>query len=214
MYISESLRIQCPDMEGQALEAQSGAMILPILVAVLAAASNQPADFHFVTAEHEISMKVEFPEAYRGQPLAFFGGDAPASRRCLTDHCIDRFYGAVAVVNFRVTKAHPKAQKPSQLREVVTIVEQSADLPVTPRLDLTKKVVNGEIGDVQLLGYDEDGIPAAERDRMRREAPTRMWRKVRQELYLNGAAVPFAVVEWRHTMDSIRIETITGVKHR
>ena len=155
---------------------QSGAMILPILAAVLAAASNQPAEFHFVTAEHEISMKVEFPEAYRGIPLAFFGGDTPA-RRCLPEHCIDRFYRAVAVVNFRVAKANPKAQKPAQLREVVTIVEQSADLPVTPCLDLTKKVVNGKIGDIQLLGYDEDGIPTAERDRMRWEAPARMWRK-------------------------------------
>ncbi len=182
-------------------------MILPILAVLLVANPTPTADFRFATPEHEVSMKVEFPSVYRGEPLAFYGNEGPSTRRCLTDHCIDRFYGAVAVVNFQVTKAHAKASKPTSLREVVTILEQSADLPATPKLELTKKIVNGQIGDIQLMGYDEDQIPSAERERMRQEAPVRMWRRVRQELYLNGAAKPFAVVEWRHTMQGVSIES-------
>ena len=90
-------------------------------------------------------------------------------------------------------------------------MEQSPDLPPTPRLELTKRIVNSEIGDIQLMGYDEDEIPATERETMRREAPPRMWRRVRQELYLNGAVVPFAVVEWLRTMQAVSIERVTRV---
>ena len=60
------------------------------------------------------------------------------------------------------------------------------------------------------MGYDEDGIPVAERPRMRTEAPARMWRRLRQELYLNGAMQPFAVIEWKHTMDGIEVLSVTG----
>ena len=37
-----------------------------------------------------------------------------------------------------------------------------------------------------------------------------MWRRLRQELYLNGAVQPFAVIVWKHTMDGIEVLSVTG----
>ena len=166
-------------------------------------------EFQFRTLDHIVTMKVQFPEPYRGQPLGFYHESEPGKRRCYTGQCIDRFVGVAAVVNFNLTRAHTKAPKPAQLREVVTITEQSADMPATPVFEATQKVVNGQVGDIQVMGYDEDGIPEGERARMRTESLTRMWRRARQELYLNGATVPFAVIEWKHTMTGIEVVRVT-----
>ena len=166
-------------------------------------------EYQFRTVDHIVKMKIQFPEPYRGQPLGFYHEAEPGKRRCYTGHCIDRFVGAAALVNFNMTRAHGKASKPTALREVVTILEQSADLPATLVFEVTQKVLNGQVGDIQLMGYDEDGIPEEERARMRTESWTRMWRRARQELYLNGATVPFAVIEWKHTMMGIEVVWVT-----
>lgn len=177
------------------------------MIALLIASSLLATEYRFVTPDHEITMTVRFEPPYRGTPLRFFDGGRP---QCYTGKCIEKFHGAAAVVNFIVAKAHGKAPKVKRFRELVTIIEQSPDMPATPPFDLTLSVADGKVSDLQVMGYDEDEIPGAERERMRVEAPGRMWRKARQELYLNGAAAPFAVIEWRHTMQGITIEAVTG----
>ncbi|MBY0506557.1 MAG: hypothetical protein K2X03_21740 [Bryobacteraceae bacterium] len=112
-----------------------------------------------------------------------------------------------------MSRAHSKAPKPASLREVVTILEQSSDLPPTPVFEVTQKVVNGQVGDIQVMGYDEDGIPEGERAQMRTKSLTRMWRRARQELYLNGATEPFAVIEWKHTMAGVEILAAKQTHH-
>lgn len=167
-------------------------------------------EYEFRTPGHIVTMKVQYPEPYRGQPLGFYHESEPGKRRCYTGQCIDRFVGVAAVVNFTMTRAHAKAPKPAALREVVTILEQSVDMPPTPVFAVTQKVVNGQVGDIQVMGYDEDGVAEPERARMRAESLTRMWRRASQELYLNGAATPFAVIEWRHTMSGVAIVSVTA----
>ena len=180
------------------------------MIALLLATMLLDTEVKFSTPDHEVTMAVQFPAAYQGKPLAFYSAEEPTKRRCYTQLCIDRFVGAAAVVNFTVTKVHRKAPKPSRIRELVTIIEQSPDMPPAPPFDLTQNVVDGKLGDLQVMGYDEDGIPEAERARMREESKTRMWRRVRQELFLNGAATPFAVIEWKHMINGIELVRADG----
>ncbi len=180
------------------------------MLTLLLAFSLFDTEYRFSTPDHEVTMTVQFQEPYRGQPLAFYKPEDPGKRQCFTGKCIDRFVGAAAVVNFTVIRGHGKAPKPRQFRELVTIIEQSPDMPSTPPFDLTLKVVNGQVGDIQVMGYDEDGIADAERARMRAESQSRMWRRVRQELFLNGAKTPFAVIEWKHTMSGVEIVKVDG----
>ncbi len=172
---------------------------------LLLAALSIQTDFQFETQDHRIAMKVEYQAPYQGQPLAFYNSEDPTRRQCFTERCIEHFVGATALVNFTITKLHQKAPKPAKLREVVTIMEQGEDLPVTPKLDLAKPIIDGHISDLQLMGYNEDEFPAADRVRIRELSQHRMWRKVRQELYLNNSAEPFAVIEWKHTIKGIEI---------
>ena len=169
--------------------------------------STLAADYHFTTHDHEISMNIHFQKPLRGEPLAFY---QDGKRQCPGVRCIDNFHGAAATVNFNIAKARPKAPKPSGLREVVTILEQPADMPPAPPLDLTIPVKDGLAADLQVMGYDEDGVPKELRARMRAEAPARMWRRVRQELYLNGSPRPFAVIEWKHTMNGIELVNVVS----
>jgi hypothetical protein len=164
-------------------------------------------DYRFATPDHKITMKVQFEQPYRGRPLAFYQGD---KRHCYGGRCLENFHGAVAIVRFAFAKARAKAPKPAELREVVTILEQSDDLPPANPLDLKIPIKDGLASDLQVMGYDEDGLPQDERSRMRAEAPARMWRRVRQELYLNGAARPFAVIVWKHGMDGIELLSATN----
>jgi len=187
------------------------------MIPLLCAAVLLTSEYLVVNSDHEVTIRVDYLEPYRGQPLEFYEASEPSKRRCYTGRCINKFYGAVAVVHFGVTSLHSKAARPASLREVAAIIDQSPDLPATPPFDSTQDLINGRASDLQVLGYDEDEIPEKERQRMREEAPVRMWRLCRQELFLNGSAKPFLVLEWRHTLRSIELVRVmpgAGVKIR
>jgi len=73
----------------------------------------------------------------------------------------------------------------------------------------TVVLVHGIGSDIQAFGYDEGAV--AEREQAARRAEwLRMWRVYRQELFLNGDAEPFGVVEWKHTLHRIEIVRVKG----
>jgi hypothetical protein len=73
---------------------------------------------------------------------------------------------------------------------------------------MTQKLERGIGSDIQAFGYDEGPLRHAERTSMRRQATATWWRLCRQELYVDQETKPFAIVEWKHTLDRIRIVRI------
>ena len=55
----------------------------------------------------------------------------------------------------------------------------------------------------------QSAVPASGRAAVRTESRARMWRDYRQELFLNGDSEPFAVMEWKHTLDRIEVVRAT-----
>jgi hypothetical protein len=166
----------------------------------------------FITRDHLIHMEVRFHQRYLGKRLVFYDSANPAKEICVFPSgasviCPNRFIGAVATVTFTVKRTGGKSVNHAVIREVVTVVSQSHELPPRPRLEMAQSATHGVIGDVQLFGYDETEIPEEQRANERNEW-LRLWRVYRQELYLNSDKDPFAVIQWRHTLDRIEIVDI------
>ena len=168
----------------------------------------------FITRDHLVRMEVRFHEPYLGNRLVFYDSANPAKEVCVVPSgassvCPNRFVGAVATVTFTVKRIRRTSHDQPTIREVVTLLSQSPELPPRPRFDKTQCATRGVISDLQVFGYDETEIPEEQRASERKEW-LRLWTVYRQELYLNGDKDPFAVIQWRHTLDRIEIVDIQG----
>lgn len=180
-------------------------ILLAAAVAVLC-----PADeFRFApSADVEIRLEVSFPQPYTGSRLVFYSGD---KERCFSAEtglkgCSERFVGAAALVQYRVKGAKRNSK---EIRESVSVIGQSPELPERPVFAKSVALVDGRASDVQLFGYEEDAV--AEADRLKeREDAAKVWRRYRQELYLGRDTRPFAVLEWHHTIQAIRLDRVEG----
>ena len=63
--------------------------------------------------------------------------------------------------------------------------------------------------DVQAFGYDESEVGEPKREALRSEWRG-YWRAYRQELFVNREGEPFAVVEWKHTVQKIEVIRVAG----
>jgi hypothetical protein len=183
--------------------------LLAFLSVPLMAVERDPRIHTFITRDHLIHMEVRFHEPYLGKRLVFYDSAIPAKEICVIPSgaslvCPDRYIGAVATVTFTVKRAGGKSLDRAAIREVVTVLSQSPELPPRPRLEKAQTATRGVISDLQVFGYDETEIPEEQRASERKEW-LRLWRVYRQELYLNGDKDPFAVIQWRHSLDRIEI---------
>jgi hypothetical protein len=154
-----------------------------------------------------------FLDPYVGQRLAFSSGVDPGKELCFsagdgrTGPCIDRFVGAAAIVRYSVKLANGGTPSLASIRERVTLAAQSSGLPQRAPFSMAQRLVNGIGSDLQVFGYDEGSLKKADRIRTRNQAQT-MWRLCRQELYIGEEKAPFAIVEWKHTLNRISIVQI------
>lgn len=169
--------------------------------------------YGFATKDYSIEMTVTFFERYIGRRLAFVSGVDPGTEVCYsadgaTGRCVEHFVGAVAVVRYSVTLANGAPPKSASIREYVTTSAQSSGLPQRAPFSMTQKLVNGTGTDIQAFGYDEAPLKRVSRTRTRQQAQAMLWRLCRQELYVNEGTKPFAIVEWKHTLNRISIVQI------
>jgi len=188
-----------------------GSWMLLALASISQAASapEQNSKYGFATRDYSIGMTVTFLDPYLGRRLAFFSdsgkelcysaGDGTAGR------CVEQFVGAVAIVTYSVKLANGGIPGSISIRECVTVSAQSSGLPVRAPFSMTQKLVKGIGSDVQAFGYDEGPLTHAERTSTRRQAQAKWWRLCRQELYVDEERRPFAIVEWRYTLNGINI---------
>ena len=184
--------------------------VFSFFLTVHASSQNLSLKLEFSTVDFVLGMNVSFPEPWRGKPLAFYNSIQPSQPICFTSEgalaadCSQRFVGAAAMVVFSVRTPDGRVPEGFQLRERVTVTDQHPSLPVREPFACTITFVDGLGSDLQLFGYDEQGVSNHEREKHRREAE-QLWRLFRQELYANHEQKPFAVLEWKHTIRSIRL---------
>jgi len=177
-----------------------------------------PEHYAFARSGRIITVDIRSFDPYRGGRLAFYRDEDPGTPICWSGdgqvkRCPEHFVGVVATVTYTVNPAAGKRRGRTAIRETVTVMSQSPDLPPRPPLDRTQVFSKGVLTDVQAFGYDESEISESERVRVRKQAKERLWRVCRQELYLDRETVPFAIITWRYTLDSIEIvgvEKVTG----
>jgi hypothetical protein len=176
---------------------------------VWAEARSEDLSYEFSTAKYKILMRVSFPSPYEGRRFAIYRSTRSWHEDCLSAEirvsgCMESFVGAVAIVEFEVRRVTDGRTAAASIREVVTVEEQSSELPDQPPFAMKINLIKGIGSDLQLFGYDESPTLPAQRA-VERESAKALWRKCRQELYIDGDRQPFAVVEWLHTTTRIRI---------
>jgi len=184
--------------------------ILPLLWSGLSAMAAGLNSLHeFRIGECSIRMRITFPPPYEGSRLEVYRSPNPRKALCVAPEagsreCVRRFVGAIAVVEFAVTRLADGKPAGGSIREVATLVDQSPGMPPRPPFEMSVTLVKGFGSDLQAFGYDEEPLPPSERA-AEREMAKRTWRRYRQELFFNTDRHPFAVVEWMHTTAGIRV---------
>jgi hypothetical protein len=169
--------------------------------------------YRFDTADYRIEMTVGFYPPYLGRRLSFHNSTEPDKEQCYSGNgasgsCVAQFVGAVAVVTYRFQPRRGVAPA-ATFRENVTVVAQSAGLAVRAAYRREQQLVRGVGSDIQSFGYDEAEVAQPARAATRTEW-RRLWRVYHQELFVNSDSEPFAVVEWKHTVDRIELIRTVG----
>jgi hypothetical protein len=167
------------------------------------------------TTDYRIQMSVRFDLPYMGRQLAFRSRANPKQLLCYSGNgdsstCLESFVGAVAVVTYRFQPRRKQIAAAATFRELVKVLAQSEGLDKRPTYVREERLVKGVGCDVQAFGYDESTVAESERAALRAESRFRTWRLYRQELFLNGDSKPFAVLDWKHTLDRIDLLRVTG----
>jgi hypothetical protein len=169
--------------------------------------------YGFASSQYMIEMRVSFPDSYAGSRLVFYSTVEPGKQICppidgTPSRCIDRFVGALATVKYSVKFFNGGIPGTAAIREHVTLTAQSPGLTGRAPFSMTKMLLQGIGSDMQVFGYDEALLKPDDHTRFRKEALTSWWRLYRQELYVDQEKEPFAIVEWKHTLNRISIVAI------
>ena len=172
--------------------------------------------YRFETADYRIEMSVGFFPPYQGRRLAFYSSAQAGKELCYSGNgdsssCIERFVGAVASVTYRFKPQRKNVRQAVTFREVVEVPAQAPELPRRDPYLREQPLVGGVGSDIQAFGYDENEVVEAARPALRSEWKG-LWRIYRQELFVNGDREPFAVIEWKHTLE--RIEVVRTASRR
>jgi hypothetical protein len=204
------------------MKASLASWILLSLASISQATSAPEKDitYGFATRDYLIEMKITFVDPYVGQRLTFSSSLDPGRELCFsagdgrTGPCIERFVGAVAVVTYSVKLANGGTPSLVSIRERVTVSAQSPGLPQRAPFSMTQKLVKGIGSDLQVFGYDEGPLKKATRIPTRKQAQSTWWRLCKQELYVDEETKPFAIVEWKHTLNRVSIIQIYAPPNR
>lgn len=170
--------------------------------------------YRFETLDYRIEMTVKAFPPYLGRRLAFSSLTQPGKELCYSGNgdpgsCTEQFVGSVASVTYRFKPQRREVQRAATFREVVEVLAQAPGLSVREPFLREQPLVRGLGSDIQVFGYDESEVAEQARAGLRSEWQ-RLWRVYRQELFVNGDRGPFAVIEWKHTLERIDVLRAAG----
>jgi hypothetical protein len=162
---------------------------------VLLTGQTAPAEQVFYTRDYRIEMRVPFERTYKGEAVTLNDG---ACMKLPGGQCAERFVGALAVVQFAIQRIDGKRTDRATIREHVVTLAQSEGLPERPPFSMAERVAGGVISDLQAFGYEAKvaGEPIDS---------SGVWRRLRQELFIGPDDEPFAILEWEHRLDRVRL---------
>jgi hypothetical protein len=185
------------------------------LVSVLVApcAEERKEVYRFDTADYRIEMTVAFYPPWLGRKLDFLNSEEP-KQLCYSGNgdsrsCVERFVGAVASATYRFRPRRRNTPQAATFREVVTVLAQAPGLAGRAPFKLEQPLAQGVGTDIQVFGYDESEVDEPKREALRSEWRG-YWRDYRQELFVNRDSEPFAVLEWKHTVQRIEVIRAAG----
>ena len=158
-------------------------------------------------------MRVNFLDPYLGERLVFYSSADPHRQICppveggTTGQCLDKFVGAVALVKYSVKLVNGGKPGSVAIRERVMVAAQSPGLAERAPFVMTLALIEGRGSDIQAFGYDETALKGVAHSRDREQAKA-AWRFYKQELFVDKEKTPFALVEWKHTVQRIYITRI------
>jgi hypothetical protein len=185
-------------------------LLLFLIFLGVCSGENPPQQFRFFKDGLWLYITPQKTILFRGEPLCFFyaGEKTFFTAEGNKSNCPQKFYGAVRIVKIVVVPQNKrKVLWPVKLRERVTVIRQSEELPDREVIDLSVKIIPSKDGitDLQVFGINLDGVPKNEAKELQQEL-FGAWREYRQELFLGESDSPFAIFLWRHT--ATRIEVI------
>ena len=165
---------------------------------------SEPA-YRFLTPACEVRMSVQY---FASSSIdGFHFRDDLANRAfCLSAggaqnrDCLNRFVGSMAIAHYNF-RSRLNSGTPLHLRERVLTIDH--DRRISPRAPFEKvmAVERAAVSDIQAFGYNADDAEQTTTD----ANSLAVWCLVRQDLYLNEQAIPFLIVHWKHTLDSISL---------
>jgi hypothetical protein len=169
------------------------------------------------TEDYRIEMTIRFLPPYLGRRLTLFNTANPGQPLCSPENvdsrsCVEsvvRFVGSLAAVRYRFHPRLPHISAAATCREVVKVLAQSEGLDARPAFTREQPLVRGMGSDIQAFGYDESDVAEPQRAAVRAER-AKLWRVYRQELFVNRDKEPFAIVEWKLTLDRIEVIRVAG----
>jgi hypothetical protein len=185
---------------GLLLSSISGSMSLSAL-----SSRETELQYFFDTDDYEIQMTLEYHDQLANRDLRFL--ERHSNRHfCLSfsgeedRNCVSNFKGSIAVARYKLSPNNRSDASPL-LREYVRNIDQSDSVAMRAPFERAIQVQHGLASDIQVFGYQDastpKGLPSEESDNA--------WCLVRQNLYLRNSAIPFLVVHWKHTLNSIRV---------
>jgi hypothetical protein len=192
------------------------AWISPLMcvLVVACAAKERKEVYRLDTADYRIEMTVAFYPPYLGGRLDFLNSAEPGKQLCYSGDgdsrsCVERFVGAVASATYRFQPRRRDIPQATTFREVVTVLSQTPGLAERAPYEREQRLARGVGTDIQAFGYNEIDVAGPERDASRSQWRG-YWRVYRQELFVNQDSEPFAVVEWKHTVQKIEVVRAAG----
>lgn len=112
--------------------------------------------------------------------------------------CVKKFSGSIAIAHYQF---RPRSGGgPVRFRERVETIDQDRRMTARSPFERSLTVEREAASDIQAFGYDpSDPAQAAA------AAGANFWSLLRQDLFLNGDAAPFAILHWKHTFQEIRL---------
>jgi hypothetical protein len=178
---------------------------------LLQSEKRSEASYHFLTAECEVRMSVQF--LANSSADGFHFRDRLTNRAfCLSANgeenqgCLQRFVGAMAIARYDIrSRRHSPA--PLNLRERVVTIDNDSRMNPPPPFERAMDVEREVVSDLQAFGYNPNDPQQAAFS----TKPLAAWRLLRQDLYLNGQPTAFLIVHWKHTLDFISlVDVIPG----
>lgn len=162
------------------------------------------------TPECEVRMSVQY---FGNSVKAFRFRDRVSDRSfCLSPsgdenrNCLETFSGSIAIAYYHF-RARPGSQIPFSLRERVLTIDQDSRMNPRPPFERALAIQQEMASDIQAFGYRRDTLTNGTGNSNAKA----IWCLLRQDLFLNDQAAPFAIVHWKHTPDFIQlVDVIPG----